>query len=165
MPINPDAKTKKFNSLEEEMADYHAKAYAITPLPTKKKSDLGIVTAPLLLGMLMYLMAGDSSALSPETLTVLDTSSDVIAQSLQLTSDQIVNTVELLKESSKEEIMILAEQAKEVPIQMQAALGAGFAALTAGLYNAKDLWGEKLSGIFDKNSNDDQTQVSSKKLK
>jgi hypothetical protein len=110
-------------------------------------------------------MAGDSSALSPETLTVLDTSSDVIAQSLQLTSDQIVNTVELLKESSKEEIMILAEQAKEVPIQMQAALGAGFAALTAGLYNAKDLWGEKLSGIFDKNSNDDQTQVSSKKLK
>ena len=136
-------------------------------IDTRGGSDwMGPIFAGLpLIPLLYFAFAGDANALSPETLTVLDASSDVIAQSLQLTSDQIVNTLELLKESSKEEIMILAEQAKEVPIQMQAALGAGFTALTAGLYNAKDLWGEKLSAIFDKNSNDDQTQVSSKKLK
>jgi len=149
--------TKK--SHKEEMDDYNRWSDNLKTNP-HQKSDLGIVMAPLMLGMVLYLIAGDSNALSPETLTVIDSSGDAIAQTLQVTSDEVLQTLELLKESSKEEIMVLAEQVKEIPVQMQAALATGVAALTAGLYNAKDLWGEKLSNIFEKESEgiDDKSQ-------
>lgn len=136
-------------TLEEEMDDYHARA-TFVPNPPKNKSDLGIVMGPLMLGMVLYLIAGDSNALSPETLTVLDGSGDAIAQTLQVTSEEIASTIDQLKLSSQEEIMVLAEQAKEVPTQMKAALMAGTAALAAGIYNAKDFWGDKLASVFDK---------------
>ena len=144
-----------YQTLEEEMEDYHARA-TFVPNP-HNKSDLGIVMAPLMLGMVLYLIAGDSNALSPETLTVIDSSSDVISQALQSTSDEVVNAASLIKDATSDELAVLAEKVKDVPVQMQAALAAGTTALAAAVYNAKDYWSEKLSSSFDKENTDAPT--------